>query len=89
MGDVYTLDKGKLSGRGVVAGSNWRVPPIEEAAIRFGASPGGGMAGGGADLAHAVGAMESLVAALEGALSRNQVGSIKVSPAHFGAASSL
>lgn len=40
MGDVYTLDGGKLSGRGVVVGSGFRVLPLEEAPVRFGAGQG-------------------------------------------------
>ncbi len=40
MGDVYTLDGGKLSGRGVVVGSGFRVLPLEDAPVRFGAGQG-------------------------------------------------
>ncbi|KAG2443092.1 hypothetical protein HYH02_009506 [Chlamydomonas schloesseri] len=40
MGDVYTLDGGKLSGRGVVVGSGFRVLPLEDAPVRFGAEQG-------------------------------------------------
>jgi hypothetical protein len=35
LGDIYTLDKQKLSGKGVVAGSNFRVVPLEEAQYRW------------------------------------------------------
>ncbi|PNH02580.1 Structural maintenance of chromosomes flexible hinge domain-containing protein 1 [Tetrabaena socialis] len=38
LGDVLSLDGGKLSGRGVVMGSSFRVVPVEEAQTRFGAS---------------------------------------------------
>ncbi|KXZ46758.1 hypothetical protein GPECTOR_41g723 [Gonium pectorale] len=38
LGDIYTLDGGKLSGRGVVAGSGFRVVPLDDAAVRFGAA---------------------------------------------------
>eukprot|EP00798_Chlamydomonas_sp_ICE-L_P006659 gene6659-3323_t len=37
LGDIYTLDHQKLSGRGVVVGSGFRVLGIQEAPLRFGA----------------------------------------------------
>lgn len=37
--DIVTLDGGKLSGRGVVLGSGFRVCKIEEAQCRFGTIP--------------------------------------------------
>jgi hypothetical protein len=50
LGDIYTLDRQKLSGKGVVAGSNFRVAPLEEAQYRCGRAPGGaGRRGAGPD----------------------------------------
>ncbi|EFJ52379.1 hypothetical protein VOLCADRAFT_86759 [Volvox carteri f. nagariensis] len=40
LGDIYTLDGGKLSGRGVVVGSGFRVAALEDAVVRFGAAQG-------------------------------------------------
>jgi hypothetical protein len=39
--DIVTLDDNKLSGRGVVVGSNFRVCSIQEAPFRFGTRPAG------------------------------------------------
>lgn len=39
--DIVTLDGGKLSGRGVVLGSGFRVCNIEDAMCRFGGIPAG------------------------------------------------
>jgi hypothetical protein len=39
--DIITLCGGKLSGRGVVMGSSFRVVPVAEAAYRFGTIPAG------------------------------------------------
>jgi hypothetical protein len=47
MADVFTLDGQKISGRGVVVGSSFRVPRLEETAFRFGSRGGGGGGGGG------------------------------------------
>lgn len=41
MADIFTLDHQKLSGRGVVVGSSFRVLPLEEAHFRFGNAPAG------------------------------------------------
>ncbi|GBF97420.1 hypothetical protein Rsub_09586 [Raphidocelis subcapitata] len=47
MADVFTLDGQKISGRGVVVGSSFRVPPLEETHFRFGSRGGGGGGGEG------------------------------------------
>jgi hypothetical protein len=39
VGDIVTLDKGKLSGRGVVLGSTFKVCGIDEAPFRFATVP--------------------------------------------------
>lgn len=39
--DIVTLCGNKLSGRGVVLGSGFRVVPVEQAACRFGTIPRG------------------------------------------------
>lgn len=46
LSDIFTLDGQKLSGRGVVVGSSFRVPRLEETHFRFGSRGGGG---GGAE----------------------------------------
>lgn len=43
--DIVTLDGGKLSGRGVVVGSGFRVCSIEDAMCRFGSIPAGQQVG--------------------------------------------
>jgi hypothetical protein len=71
VGDVLTLDGGKLSGRGVVLGTGFRVPPLAQAAVRFGTAPrngGGGGEGGEEGAAEGEaegGAAQELVAAVE------------------------
>lgn len=49
--DIVTLDGSKLSGRGVVVGSNFRVCPIQEAPFRFGSRPAGELQVGAASAA--------------------------------------
>eukprot|EP00198_Chlamydomonas_reinhardtii_P012225 XP_001701562.1 predicted protein [Chlamydomonas reinhardtii] len=66
MGDVYTLDGGKLSGRGVVVGSGFRVLPLEEAPVRFGAGQGQ-QAALAKQLADKVVEVEALAVALDAA----------------------
>lgn len=41
IGDLYTLDGRRMSGRGVISGSNHRVYELEDAPCRFGSVPAG------------------------------------------------
>ena len=36
--DILTLDRRRLTGKGIVSGSSFRVPPLAEAAYRFGSA---------------------------------------------------
>ena len=38
MSDVVSLDGGRISGKGITSGSNYRVAPLAEAAYRFGSN---------------------------------------------------
>jgi len=50
MADLFTLDGQKISGRGVVVGSSFRVPALGETAFRFGSRGGGGGGRGGSEV---------------------------------------
>jgi hypothetical protein len=52
--DIVTLDGNKLSGRGVVVGSNFRVCSIQEAPFRFGTRPAGELQVGVKATAHVI-----------------------------------
>jgi hypothetical protein len=65
MSDAYTLDGQKISGRGVVSGSFFRVVPLDEAQLRFG-SRGGGGGGGEVRLGRTGGACDDSVPSLAG-----------------------
>ncbi|KAI8466921.1 MAG: hypothetical protein J3K34DRAFT_524164 [Monoraphidium minutum] len=65
LSDIFTLDGQKISGRGVVVGSSFRVTPLADALFRFG-SRGGGGGGQGAGLSPQQDEVwQALVAALE------------------------
>ncbi|GLI61005.1 hypothetical protein VaNZ11_003267, partial [Volvox africanus] len=64
LGDIYTLDGGKLSGRGVVVGSGFRVVALEDAAVRFGATQNS-QAAVAKQLLQQISDVEVLTAALE------------------------
>ncbi|GLC56261.1 hypothetical protein PLESTB_001085700 [Pleodorina starrii] len=66
LGDIYTLDGGKLSGRGVVVGSGFRVVALEDAVVRFGAAQNS-QAALAKQLSQQVSDLEALAAALEAA----------------------
>lgn len=38
-GEIVTLDCRKLSGKGIVVGDNFRVPPLDKAPACFGSNP--------------------------------------------------
>ncbi|GIL94923.1 hypothetical protein Vretimale_1033 [Volvox reticuliferus] len=66
LGDIYTLDGGKLSGRGVVVGSGFRVVALEDAVVRFGATQTS-QAAVAKQLLQQISDMEVLTSALEAA----------------------
>jgi hypothetical protein len=64
--DLLTLDMGRLTSRGVIAGASFRPPPLEKADYAIGSNPEGG-AGGAADAARQAEAMAELADALRAA----------------------
>ncbi|KAF8056436.1 SMCHD1 [Scenedesmus sp. PABB004] len=63
--DIVTLDEGKLSGRGVVVGSNFRVLPVSDAPFRFGTIPPGQQAASQASPSQCAAAADALADALD------------------------
>lgn len=64
VGDILTLDMGRISSKGIVSGSSFRPPPLDQADYLIGSTPGGQRGSGPQDAAAELALLEGLTEVL-------------------------